>query len=227
MTGKQLRERTLTTSGGRAVHIRVLRPAYSLSNVRELAFTYQEWRRQALAIEHTYPDAAFHAAFAAEVARIAAERLQDFADQPRHLLVVAVDDAGEVMGINTAYWVPEEQVWYLAVGTTRPVDQPGYPNPDQVRGIGSEVIGALVALMNAEVCAPVTLEPLDADARRFWAARGFHGAGEEMRMTCPESRTLEMHLAHSERDDPGRGDAPFFTDAGARRKAGSSLSSAR
>jgi hypothetical protein len=216
--GQQLREATLTTPSGRTVHMRVLRPKYALQNVRELAATYQLWRRQAKAIEHSHPDAAFHAQFAAEVARIAAERLLDFSEQPRHLLVVGVDDSdaalawANVLGINTAYWVPDEQVWYMAVGTTRPVDQPGYPNPDQVRGIGLELVGALVALMNQDVCAPVTLEPLDAGARRFWAARGFHDAGEEMRMTCPESRTLQATLAHSDHDDPQRGDAPFFTD---------------
>jgi hypothetical protein len=119
--------------------------------------------------------------------------------------------------------VPKEQVWYMAVGTTRPLDQPGYPNPDQIRGIGLELVGALVALMNQQVCAPVTLEPLDAAARRFWASRGFHDAGEEMRMTCPESRTLEARLAHSQHDDPAQGDAPFFADDEARSKARSSL----
>jgi hypothetical protein len=220
VTGTVLRERTLSTAGGRQVRIRVLRPDYSLDNVHQLVSTYHLWRQQAASVDTQHPEAGMHAAFAAEVAWIAARELGRFSTQPRHLLVVAVDDEDQVLGINTAYWVPEEQAWYMAVGTTRPLDQPGYPNPDQVRGIGLEVVGALVKLMNAEVCAPVTLEPLDAASQRFWAARGFHEQArgfpdrrpEEMVMTCPESRVLEEKLQASERDDPARGDAPFFAE---------------
>jgi hypothetical protein len=213
MTGIVLRERTLTSASGRVVRLRVIRPDYSLPNQYQLVAAYRLWRAQSQALEMTKPDAAFHAGFAAEVAWIAARELRLFAGEPRHLLVVGVNEAEEVLGLNTAYWVEDEQVWYMAIGSTRPVDQPGYPNPDQVRGIGLEVVGALVEVMNGIVCAPVTLEPLDAAARRFWQARGFHdAAGGEMRMTCPESRALAARLAHSQHDDPSRGDAPFFID---------------
>jgi len=212
MTGRRLRAPTLSSRSGRILLAQVLQPDYSPANQALLATTYHRWKSQASAIEGGHPEAAFRAHFAAEVAWVAARELRNFQNQPRHLLVVAVDEVSEVLGINTAYWVEAEQAWYLAVGTTRPVDQPGYPNPDQVRGIGLEVLGALVALMNEIVCAPVTLEPLDDAARRFWAARGFHDEGLEMRMSCPESQVLASHLAHSERDDPGAGDAPFFTE---------------
>ncbi len=214
MIGTQLRTAALTSRSGRQVNLTVVQPEYSLDTVRLLSTTSYRWRMQAFAIERVDPAAALHAHFAAEVAWVAASELRQFTSDPQHyLLVVGLDQAQEVLGINTAYWVPDEQVWYMAVGTTRPVDQPGYPNPDQVRGIGLEIVGALVKLMNARVCAPVTLEPLDAQARRFWLARGFHDQGKELRMSCPESRQLEQRLSHSQRDDPALGDLAAFTDA--------------
>lgn len=211
MTGRQLRQATLHTASGRPVHMTVYRPDLTIDNLRLLASTYRAWRDQAAAIEATAPDAAFHAQFAAEVAWLAGSHLREWDDasDPHHyLIVVGVDDdTDEVLGINTAYFVPEEGVWYMAVGTTRPVDQPGYPNPDQVRGIGSEIIGAMVAEMNAIVCVPVTLEPLDEAAHRFWAARGFHDVGgDEMAMSCPESQELERRLAAAPPDCPDQGD---------------------
>ena len=210
MTGRVLRSLTLTSASGRSVPVRLLRPDYSAANQTELVRTWLRWRTQAKALEASHPDAAIHAAFASEVAWLAALRLRAFADEPREILIVAVGDVGdEVLGLNTAYWVPDEQAWYMAVGTTRPADQPGNPNPDQVRGIGSAVVGALVGEMNAIVCAPVTLKPLDEEAHRFWAARGFHDVsvpGGEMAMTCPESRELQRRLAGAPPDCPDQGD---------------------
>lgn len=211
MTGRQLRQRTLRTATGRSVHIRVLRPDFTIENVRVLRATYDLWRSQAVAVASIDPKAAFHANFASEVAWLVATHLREWDDasDPHHyLIVVGVDDEGTVLGINTAYFVPEEGVWYMAVGTTRPLDQPGYPNPDQVRGIGLELVGALVGLMNEILCAPVTLEPLDEAAHRFWLSRGFHDipGSDEMAMSCPESQELGRRLAAAPPDCPDQGD---------------------
>jgi hypothetical protein len=197
--------------------MRVIRPEATTANIRALRDAWQLWLSQAQALEALgdgFATAAFHAAFAGEVAWLAATHLREWSRDPAHyILVVGVDPGGEVLGINTAYWVEDEQSWYMAVGATRPIDQPGYPSSDQVRGIGLEIVGAMVAVMNETVCAPVTLEPLDDAARAFWSRRGFHDdAGAEMRMSCPESRELALRLAHSERDDPTRGDFAAFTD---------------
>src|SRR5258708_4149496 len=214
MIGTQLRTAALTSRSGRQVNLTVVQPEYSLDTVRLLSTTSYRWRMQAFAIERVDPAAALHAHFAAEVAWVAASELRQFTSDPQHyLLVVGLDQAQEVLGINTAYWVPDEQVWYMAVGTTRPVDQPGYPNPDQVRGIGLEIVGALVKLMNARVCAPVTLEPLDAQARRFCLARGFHAQGKELRMSRRAPRRLEQRLSPSPRGDPAPGGLAAFPDA--------------
>lgn len=210
ISGPVLRTRRLQSGTGRPVTLRVIRA--TPPSRATLTSTSSRWMALAQGQRRSRPEASRRARFAADVAYVAARALPATAGRnPKEHVLVAIDGKGEVLGITIFQWDPVRQAWHLDLQTVRPVDQPGWPGMgrDQVRGIGSELLGEAVAQMNKRACAPVELEPLDAAAKRFWLRRGFHNSRLPMRMSCPESRTLARLLAHTEHDDPLLGDAPY------------------
>jgi hypothetical protein len=213
ITGRVVRSRVLPTASGRRVPMQVVQPDYTLGNVQALADTSRLWRQQAAEV-FTRPQQHLHAQFAADVAWVAATNLRQYPPSNRDgLILVAETEDGVVLGLNLARWDPAANAWYLALQTTRPVDQPGYPNQDKVKGIGSELLGAQVAELVARDCTTLEMEPLDDEARAYWQRQGFSpSVDDELRMSCPDARQLAMRLAGSPHDDPTAGDLPLTAD---------------
>jgi len=220
ISGRVLRVRQLRTARGRPLLLRVLRPDASRASKDALLEAEKRWTAQAKAATASSRASRERALFAADVAYIAAHTLREAAKrEATHHVLVAVDQWGDLLGAVVFHFAG--RAWHLDLQAVRPQDQPGWPNPDQVRGIGSEMLGEAVAQMNRQVCARVELEPLDKAAERFWKRRGFHNTQHPLRMSCPESRALAAALAHTELDDPALGDAPYAADPALLRAVGS------
>ena len=220
MTGQVLRTPLLTTPSGRMVPTEILRMAPTAENVQELKQTEALWKSQASAELQRQPagSTAMHAYFAADVAFLAAADVRSCSAMPTCFPLAAVGD-GAVLGLHLSRWDNLKDVWYIGLQVTRPMDQPGWPNSDRIRGVGTELLGAALAEMNKQTCARVELDALDEEAKRFWTARGFHNTVEPLWMSCPESQALAAKLAHTDREDPNLGDEPFAADRSRLRRA--------
>lgn len=216
ITGEVLRTRSLSTAGGKPVELVVVRPDQTDANVGALAETSHRWRRESIALMNQGGggDATRRGMFASDVAFTAASGLgYDLLDerepegQRSYDILVAQDGSGEILGVTLTSWDDVRDAWHIDFVTIRPQDQVGWPNPDQVRGIGTEMLGEVLHQFNLQRCATVELEALDADAERFWRARGFEGLTEPLHMSCETSEELAERWAHTEMDDPGAGDS--------------------
>jgi hypothetical protein len=208
ITGPVLRSRTLTSTKGASIQITVTKVDRTPANIAELRKTSEKWLKQARAIPargqpEQLRQARMRAVFASDVAFIAARALTD----NRSRVVVALDPAGDVLGIADV-WREPTGTWNYAFQTTRPHDQPGWPAGDegQVRGIGAEVTGATLALMNSEVCGDVILHCLDAAACRHWHGVGFVGPDPNLKMTCPQATLAAQRYANTPHEDPSKGE---------------------
>ena len=207
IAGPVLRTRALTTTGGRAVTLRVIRPEPTRENIQALRGVSDLWTAEARRYPPRDHQAALHAYFAADVAFLAASALVvRKTGRDTENVLVAVDDKDQVLGVTVYSWHPRRQVWELALQTTRPQDQPSSPNPDKVRGIGAELTGETLHQMNEQQCATVELECLDEAACAHWRRVGFMGATEPLHMTCSEAQLAARRYAHTPHDDPSRGD---------------------
>ena len=200
LTGTVLRTRTLMTKSGRPVVIRIVRPDQTVSNTAALANASHQWRREGLALPPGDPQV--RALFASDVAFLAAGQLGRC---PPYCILVAEQADGTIRGA-TLYRMEDNGTWQWDLMTTDPANQGGGANPDPIRGIGSELVGAAAADMAQRNCSKVELEALDSAAERYWRARGFHNTKEPLHMTCPELRTLATVLACSPPDRPDEGD---------------------
>lgn len=205
ISGRELRRRTLTAPSGRSLVLRVVRPEPTVQNVALLRRTSNEWK----AIYKALPKAernrttphAYRTLFASDVAYIAARELTN----PAYRVLVGEDAlSGQVLGITAVVRSP--QGWSYAFQTTRPQDQPGHPGGDQFRGIGAELTGATLQLMNEEACGDVVLHCLDHQACLHWRNVGFQGPDPNLRMTCSQAELAAQRYAHTPHEDPARGE---------------------
>ena len=196
VTGATLRSKVLRDARGGVVVVRVVRPDYTEGNRTALLTTEKMWAAEAKRLP-VGSEAAKRAKFASDVAFLGAQTLiRPLAD---HYILVAVDDLGTVRGLSM--YRLDAGTWHLDLHTVAPRDQGGNPNPNPVRGIGSELLGAATADMAARVCSRVELEPLDAKAERYWRSRGFHNTVEPLHLSCPELQRLAATYAHTPTDD--------------------------
>lgn len=197
LTGTTLRVRQLSDSCGDVHTVTILRPAATDANRKAFLDAERIWRDRARAIPHSDVDASYRAYFAVDVAFLAAATTRDVPED--EYIVAAVDERGAVVGISI--FRLEDGVWHLLLHTVDPRFQGGSAAECQIRGIGSELLGADAALMNERLCTRVELEPLDAKAEAYWRSRGFHNSTAPLHLTCPELRTLEAAYAHTPHDD--------------------------
>ena len=212
LTGQVIRERSLQTTTGQPFPIKILRPAVTAENRRLLAETSYHWLDQARQLNRSRPSQAHRAAFASDVAFLAASSLAD--QDPQHRILIATTaDQQTVLGILMYRQEPPGWSWDLQ--TTRPENQPGWPlGGVQVRGIGNELSGAGLADIVATMCGPIHLDCLDRAACDHWSRLGFSGdpARGELTMSCPDARAAAARLANTEMDDPSRGEEVTATN---------------
>jgi len=96
------------------------------------------------------------------------------------LLAVGPDD--QVLGAMAYLIVPPtllngEMQGTIALLAVDPRNMPGSPHATQLRGVGTALVAAASQRMIAVGADVVYLHPLDAEARRFWVARGFRRCG--------------------------------------------------
>ncbi len=208
-TGEDVAFRVLERTGGQLVPMAVTAPSATPANVRLLRQTSHVWLRQARSIQGSEPEAARHAYFASDVAFLAAADL----GQPNLYVLVAQDEpgvaadapGGTLHGITIYRW-GQDDVWHLDYQTTRPHDQPNWPDTDKVKGVGTLLLQAAAKEMAKNNCTTVELETLDESAERFWRARGFSGTEEPLKLTCPQLQGLAAKLRIQPHDDPAPGE---------------------
>ena len=210
LTGRLLRTKTLARQGGEGclpAIVSILLPDCSDTNRLALLSTEQAWKEQAEAQPASQQE---RARLAVDTAWIASQSLcrPDLGPANGHYITAAQDDQGAVVGLSIFYYIAEKQLWLLALHTRDPHDQGGSPATCQIRGVGSELLGADAQLMASRVCATVELHPLDAGAARFWQSRGFRAAGDQpcsdngaCTLSCPGLRGLVAAYATTPTED--------------------------
>ncbi len=200
IAGETRREKSLSTAGGRSVAVKVVRPEPTVENIRRLREVSDLWDAQAGAIKDD-GRAQRRAYFAASVAFTAARMLET----PSCCVLVAEDAvSGEVLGVGT-YRLDPDGRWYLDNVTVSPANQPGRGR-DQVRGVGTALLGVIANDVSARQCSDLRLYTLDRQAEEFWRNRGFHNTEEPLHMSCTEVTELARELSSSHPDEPDQGD---------------------
>ena len=203
--GKVRRTKVLSSARGRQVTVEVVEPEASTENIRALREVSDRWHKDAIAI--TEGRAQGRAFFAASVAFEAADKLQT----PSCCVLVARDQAtGEVLGVGT--YRPNQGPWHLDNLTVSPANQPGGEGRDQIRGIGTLMVGEIAEDVASRMCSELRLFALDREAEEFWRNRGFHNTIAPLRLSCPEVRDLARELASSHPDRPDEGDVVLAGD---------------
>ena len=205
VTGALRRSKVLASAKGRQVTVEVVEPENKVENVRELRAVSDRWHQEALATQG--PRSQERAFFAASVAFTAAEMMLT----PSCCVLVARDGAtGEVLAVAT--YRPNQGPWHLDNLTVSPANQPGGAGRDQIRGIGTMMVGEIAEDVSSRQCSELRLFALDAQAEEFWRARGFHNTIQPLRLSCPEVRDLARELATSHPDRPDEGDVAMAGD---------------
>jgi L-amino acid N-acyltransferase YncA len=203
LTGAPCRQKTLSDACGKVHCITIVQPAATADNKRVLLATEKLWR----AYQRTQPvEQWMRSRLAIDTAFIAANALpRQGTERADYHILVAQDEAGEVRGIATFDYFVERQAWELFLLTVSPQDQGGSLERCQIRGIGSELLGATLDVMTAKHCTAVELSPLDEKARGFWERRGFRLTGDDPSkpwvMQCPAMQAFAMRYAQSPTDD--------------------------
>lgn len=209
VTGTTHRVRQLSSAKGRTVTLTVLRPEDTPANRAALRNVERTWRAQARTLIG-HPLAMERAHFAVDVAYLASIWLSS------RCILIGQDQAGAVLAV--AIYEQEPGGWHLAFLTTDPANQGGNPNPDKIRGIGAEMLGAMAQDMATTTCGKVRLEPKDDKAASFWRHMGFHGPDSALSMTCPEVEQLAARLRNTPHEDPDAG-GECYADCRALRRA--------
>lgn len=207
ISGRLRRPKLLISTKGRQVMVEIVEPEPTVENIRELRAVSDRWHEQAKQVEGGR--AQRRAYFAASVAFAAAEKLLT----PTCCVLVARETAsGEILGIAT--YRPDTGPWFIDNLTVSPANQPGGKSRDQIRGIGTLMVGVIAEDVSTRQCTDLHLYALDEQAEAFWHGRGFHNTTQPLRMSCPEVRELARELATSHPDRPDEGDAALAGEIG-------------
>lgn len=205
VTGKVRRTKTLSSARGRAVTVDVVEPEPTVENIRELRGVSDRWQEQAILVRDARAQG--RAFFAASAAFEAAAKLQ----APSCCVLVVRDQATtEVLAVAT--YRSNQGPWHLDNLTVSPANQPGGEGRDQIRGIGTLMVGEIAEDVSSRRCAELRLFALDREAEDFWRNRGFHNTIAPLRLSCPEVRDLARELASSHPDRPDQGDVALAGD---------------
>ncbi len=203
LAGDVLRVRTLTDTCGAPHVITIVEPSCTPSNRAYLFAQEQVWQEQMAAQP---PLQRHRGRLAVDTAYLAARSLCDHI--PDSHILAAQDESGALRGLSLFYYLPDRQVWDLALHVRDPHDQGGSGEACQIRGVGSELLGADADVMASRLCTTVELMPLDEAAARFWRARGFAAADgrdcsedDVCTLSCPGLERLRATYAASPRDD--------------------------
>lgn len=197
LTGTTCRTRALTDACGRPHTITVLRPDATPENRSALLDTERQWRAE---LKLQPPEQWQRAQFALQTAFFSAHGLGFRRDV--HIILAAQDGKGAVRGL-TVFMFRDDGTWEIALHTVDPNDQGGAVHECQLRGVGSELLGAAAEFMSARACSRIDLDPLDDKASAFWQKRGFipHGPGKPYTLSCQGMQLLATTYAHSPHDD--------------------------
>jgi len=199
LTGQTLRVKPLHDSCGASHTITVLLPEATQANSRALTATERAWTVQTAAQPAEQRHRGQLAVDTALLAAMAVTRPRD-----GYYIVAAQDETGTVRGLSLFTFTPTPApgVWELDLHVVSPHDQLGSPKDCVTRGIGSEMLGADMAIMTSRACTRTELHPLDEKADRFWRARGFvPDAPDELGLSCPGMQGLAAAYANSPTDD--------------------------
>ncbi len=197
LAGTVLRTKVLTDTCGKRHDISIIQVSRTPANRTALIQGQRDWLDQA---QRQPPEVRYRGTFAADTAAIAAGEIRN--PDPNIYIVAAQDETGKLRGLSLFRLRPDTGSWYLGLHTVQPADQLGATTGACVlRGVGSEMLGADMALMTSRVCSRTELEPLDDRAEAFWRARGFVPAGDGLALSCPGMQGLAAAYAHSPTDD--------------------------
>ena len=205
VTGRVRRSKTLSTARGRPVTVNVVEPEQTVENVRELRAVSDRWDVQAPLVRDARAQG--RAFFAASAAFDAASKLQT---RDCCVLVARGQDSGEILSVAT--YRPNQGPWHLDSLAVSPDNQPGGEGRDQIRGIGTLMVGEIAEDVSSRNCAELRLFALDREAEEFWRRRGFHNTIQPLFLSCPEVRELARELASSHPDRPDEGEVAMAGD---------------
>ncbi len=200
LTGTTLRTKVLRDTCGASHTFAILLPEPTQANASALTATERSWAAQTAAQP---PEQRHRGQLAVDTALLAAMAVTR--PSPDRYIVAAQDETGTVRGLSlfTFETSPPPSRWELDLHVVSPRDQLGSPKDCVTRGIGSEMLGADMAIMTSRACTRTELHPLDEKADRFWRARGFSpdGPPDELGLSCPGMTALAAAYAHSPTDD--------------------------
>lgn len=205
ISGQRETTATLTSAKGRQVLLEVITPNATPDNLRQFRAAADEWDRLGDTLDAAGQGRqAIRAWFASDTVF----EVGEWASARRCCFLVAVDATrGDILGATI--YSPDSGHWWIHQFTVSPDNQPGSANQDQVRGIGSTMLGVIAdQVANDPGCVELNLFALDEDAARFWQARGFRSAGPGIpyKLTCPETKQLAAKVRAAGVDRPDQGD---------------------
>lgn len=207
ITGQELLSTQISTSSGRVIPLRVVMPEHTISNAQEIARQQKQWSTIAQDYERRFHrgeipwPVAYRARFAAEALWLAGSMVS--ARTPDAWVALSNSDIIGVM-IHTHRDSREIHIDYVAIA---PQFQPGSPNGDKPKGIGTAMVEALVQEANRENIPKLTLQALDAPAFKFWQSHGFRDSRPHQPMYAHPSQVY-CYIA----DNPDAGDVALAGD---------------
>ena len=179
--GEVIGTRSVSTTSGRPLQVRVIRPTSSPENIKAVAATIADWQDVARTYEHSGVAAKVpgHAHFAADTLFIAAKEMRT---NPENVLIAMSDDVIEGASV---YHVKGSE-GHISVFTTSPRNQPEVPG-ERIRGVGSALLDNTRDQMKVQGVQTITLRPLDLHADRFWRKKGFDSALPGQPLSAPVS----------------------------------------
>lgn len=198
LTGTVLRSKVLRDTCGGSHAFTILLPSSAAANRSALLAASREWEAQ---VQKQPPLQRHRAQLAVDTAFIAAEAVTR--PTPDRFIVVAQDDTGALRGLSLVTFKarPAPGTWHLDLHVVSPKDQLGSAKDCATRGIGSEMLGADMAIMTSRACTRTELTPLDDKAASFWRSRGFQPDRHGLGLSCPGMEGLAAAYAHSPTDD--------------------------
>ena len=211
ITGKVLDRLTLHTASNQPFEVTLWDPEMTVANAAWIRRQGElPWEETAMRFEGSpgVRDAGrYRAHFAAEVSNMAAS--QYHRRESGAYTVLATHDE-QLVGV--ALGRVDRQGAHIDWVAIAPQYLAGAPTPqgEMVRGIGTAMVCAVGKEITGKHIERVVLEPLDADAERFWSARGFRDSGGDVLVLDGKEEVAKLLNSCQVRpDDPVAGDCPL------------------
>lgn len=174
LTGRNVGSGTATSASGSATLFSLIVPDKSVPNLAGLSSECKLWRDTTKALSRSGGDVARRAGFAEEVCGVIIENLR----LGIGFVMVAQAADSRLLGVATYFINVGVKEGLISLVAVAPQHVPGAGTaPGQLRGVGTALVAAVSREMLAAKVESVFLHPLDEDARRFWAGRGFGVCG--------------------------------------------------